>query len=262
MPQAFVETLFKDIRYAIRGLRKRPGFTFVAVITLALGIGANTAIFSVVNAVLLKPLAFKDPDRLVIVWEDAGFVGFPRNTPAPANYLDWKSQNRSFEDMAATAPTSFNLTGDGDPERVAAHQVSENFFPLLGVQPLLGRTFLQEEDREGGNKVVLLSYQLWQTRYGGATDIVNRNIQMNGEKYTIVGVMPAGFQFLDKEVRVWVPLALDKEEQANRGGHYLSVVARLKPDIGVAQAQADMSALMPTWPTIIRTKCLMENSVR
>ena len=244
MPQAFLETLFKDIRYAIRGLRKRPGFTFVAVITLALGIGANTAIFSVVNAVLLKPLAFKDPDRLVIVWEDAGFVGFPRNTPAPANYLDWKSQNRSFEDMAATAPTSFNLTGDGDPERVAAHQVSENFFPLLGVQPLLGRTFLQEEDREGGNKVVLLSYQLWQTRYGGAADIVNRNIQMNGEKYTIVGVMPAGFQFLDKEVRVWVPLALDKEEQANRGGHYLSVVARLKPDVGVAQAQADMSALM------------------
>jgi len=244
VPQAFLETLFKDIRYAIRGLRKRPGFTFVAVITLALGIGANTAIFSVVNAVLLKPLAFKDPDRLVIVWEDAGFVGFPRNTPAPANYLDWKSQNRSFEDMAATAPTSFNLTGDGDPERVAAHQVSENFFPLLGVQPLLGRTFLQEEDREGGNKVVLLSYQLWQTRYGGAADIVNRNIQMNGEKYTIVGVMPAGFQFLDKEVRVWVPLALDKEEQANRGGHYLSVVARLKPDVGVAQAQADMSALM------------------
>jgi len=244
VPQAFVETLFKDIRYAIRGLRKRPGFTFVAVITLALGIGANTAIFSVVNAVLLKPLAFKDPDRLVIVWEDAAFVGFPRNTPAPANYFDWKSQNRSFEDMAATAPTSFNLTGDGDPERVAAHQVSENFFPLLGVQPLLGRTFLQEEDREGGNKVVLLSYQLWQTRYGGAADIVNRNIQMNGEKYTVVGVMPAGFQFLDKEVRVWVPLALDKEEQANRGGHYLSVVARLKPDIGVAQAQADMSALM------------------
>ena len=244
MPQAFLETLFKDIRYAIRGLRKRPGFTFVAVITLALGIGANTAIFSVVNAVLLKPLAFKDPDRLVIVWEDAAFVGFPRNTPAPANYFDWKSQNRSFEDMAATAPTSFNLTGDGDPERVAAHQVSENFFPLLGVQPLLGRTFLQEEDREGGNKVVLLSYQLWQTRYGGAADIVNRNIQMNGEKYTIVGVMPAGFQFLDKEVRVWVPLALDKEEQANRGGHYLSVVARLKHDVGVAKAQADMSALM------------------
>jgi len=239
-----METLLKDIRYAIRGLRKRPGFTFVAIITLALGIGANTAIFSVVNAVLLKPLAFKDPDRLVIVWEDAAFAGFPRNTPAPANYFDWKSQNRSFEDMAATASTSFNLIGDGEPERVAAHQVSANFFPLLGVQPLLGRTFLPEEDRYGGNKVALLSYQLWQTRYGGAADVVNRNIQLNGEKWTVVGVMPAGFQFMDKEVRLWVPLALDQEEQANRGGHYLNVVARLKPDVSVAQAQADMSALM------------------
>ncbi|HEY5402228.1 MAG TPA: ABC transporter permease [Pyrinomonadaceae bacterium] len=239
-----METLIKDIRYGIRGLRKRPGFTFVAVLTLALGIGANTAIFSVVNAVLLKPLAFKDPDRLVIVWEDAAFAGFPRNTPAPANYYDWKSQNRSFEDMAATASASFNLTGDGDPERVAAHRVSANFFPLLGVQPLLGRPFLQEEDRDGGNKVALLSYQLWQTRYGGTTDIVNRNIQMNGEKYTVVGVMPTGFQFLDKEVRLWVPMALEQEQQVNRGAHYLNVVARLKPDVSVTQAQADMSALM------------------
>jgi len=239
-----METLIKDIRYGIRGLRKRPGFTFVAVLTLALGIGANTAIFSVVNAVLLKPLAFKDPDRLVIVWEDAAFAGFPRNTPAPANYYDWKSQNRSFEDMAATASASFNLTGDGDPERVAAHRVSANFFPLLGVQPLLGRPFLQEEDRDGGNKVALLSYQLWQTRYGGAADVVNRNIQMNGEKYTVVGVMPAGFQFLDKEVRLWVPMALEQEQQVNRGAHYLNVVARLKPDVSVTQAQADMSALM------------------
>jgi len=239
-----METLIKDIRYGIRGLRKRPGFTFVAVLTLALGIGANTAIFSVVNAVLLKPLAFKDPDRLVIVWEDAAFAGFPRNTPAPANYYDWKSQNRSFEDMAATASASFNLTGDGDPERVAAHRVSANFFPLLGVQPLIGRPFLQEEDRDGGNKVALLSYQLWQTRYGGTTDIVNRNIQMNGEKYTVVGVMPTGFQFLDKEVRLWVPMALEQEQQVNRGAHYLNVVARLKPDVSVTQAQADMSALM------------------
>ena len=239
-----METLLKDIRYGIRGLRQRPGFALVAILTLALGIGANTAIFSVVNAVLLKPLPFKDPDRLVIVWEDAAFAGFPRNTPAPANYFDWKSQNRSFEDMAATASTSFNLTGDGEPERIAAHQVSANFFPLLGVQPLLGRAFLQEEDREGGNKVALLSYQLWQTRYAGASDIVNRSIQLNGEKFTVVGVIPAWFQFLDKEVRLWVPLALDREQQTNRGGHYLNVVARLKPGVSVLQAQSDMSTLM------------------
>ena len=189
-----METLFKDISYAIRGLRKRPGFTLVAVITLALGIGANTSIFSVVNAVLLKPLRFKDPDRLAIIWEEATFAGFPRNTPAPANYLDWKSQNRSFEDMAATRSTSFNLTGDGEPERIAAYGVTSNFFPLLGVQPLLGRAFLAEEDRPGGNKVAVLSYQLWQTRYGGVNDIINRDILLNGEKHTVVGVMPADFR--------------------------------------------------------------------
>ncbi|HKG96410.1 MAG TPA: ABC transporter permease, partial [Pyrinomonadaceae bacterium] len=159
-----METLIKDIRYAVRGLVKRPGFTVIALMTLALGIGANTAIFSVVNAVLLRPLPFRDPEQLVIVWEDAAFAGFPRNTPARANYVDWKNQNQSFSDMAASAETSFNVTGDGDPERVTAYAVTGNFFPLLGVQPLLGRGFLPEEDRPGANKVVVLSYKLWQTR--------------------------------------------------------------------------------------------------
>ncbi|HEY6803031.1 MAG TPA: ABC transporter permease [Pyrinomonadaceae bacterium] len=239
-----MDNLLKDIRYAIRGLRKRPGFTVIAIMTLALGIGANTAIFSVVNAVLLKPLAFKDADRLVIVWEDAAFAGFPRNTPAPANYIDWKNQNRSFEDMAAAADTSFNLTGDGDPERIAADSVNFNFFPLLGVQPILGRTFSPDEDKPGASKVALLSYQLWQTRYGGAKNILNRDILLNGAKYTVVGVMPAGLQFLDKEVRLWVPLALDQDELVNRGGHYLKVIGRLKQGVTLAQAQSDMSTVM------------------
>jgi len=236
--------LLQDIRYAIRGLRKKPGFTLVAVVTLALGIGANTAIFSVVNAVLLKPLPFKDPDRLAIVWEEATFAGFPRNTPAPANFIDWKSQNRSFEDMAATASASFNLTGDGEPERIAAQSVSANFFPLLGVQPLLGRSFLKNEEQPGSNKVALLSYPLWQTRYGGKSDIINRDIQLNGEKYTVIGVLPARFQFVESYVRLWVPLALDQEESANRGAHYLTVVARLKSDVNMSQAQSDISTVM------------------
>ena len=239
-----MEILKKDIKYAVRGLLKRPGFTVIALITLALGIGANTAIFSVVNAVLLRPLPFQDPEKLVIVWEDATFAGFPRNTPAPANYVDWKTQNQSFADMAASAETSFNLTGDGEPERVQAFSVNANFFPLFGVQPLLGRGFLPEEDRPGGNKVAVLSYSLWQSRYGGDRNIVNRDIQLNGEKHTVVGVMPSSFQFLDKEVRLWVPLALDQEELANRGGHYLQVVARLKPGVSLSQAQADMNAVM------------------
>src|SRR5215213_5222075 len=239
-----MENFFKDIRYGVRGLLKRPGFTVIALITLALGIGANTAIFSVVNAVLLRPLPFQKPEELVIVWEDATFVGFPHNTPAPANYVDWKTQNQSFVDMAASHEDSFNLTGDGEPERVSAYTVNANFFPLLGVQPLLGRGFLNEEDRPGANKVVVLSYSLWQSRYGGDRNILNRAILLNGEKHTVVGVMPPSFQFFAKDVRLWVPIALDQEDWANRGGHYLTVVARLKPGVSVAQAQADMNAVM------------------
>jgi len=239
-----METFLKDIRYGVRGLVKRPGFAIVALVTLALGIGANTAIFSVVNAVLLRPLPFKDPEQLVIVWEDAAFIGFPQNTPAPANFADWKTQNQSFADMAALAETSFNLTGDGEPERVAANGVTANFFPLLGVQPILGRGFLPEEDQPGKNRVAVLSYSLWQTRYGGDRQIINREILLNGRKITVVGVLPAGFQFLDKEVRVWLPLALTPEQLANRGGHYLTVVARMKPGVSVAQARADMNSVM------------------
>jgi putative ABC transport system permease protein len=240
-----METLLKDIRYGIRGLLKRPGFTAIALITLALGIGANTAIFSVVNAVLLRPLPFKDPDQLMVVWEDATFAGFPRNTPAPANYVDWKTQNQSFADMAASAERSFNITGDGEPERVTAHAVTANFIPLFGVQPLLGRGILPEEDRPGGNKVVVLSYSLWQSRYGGDPQIINHDLLLNGEKHTVVGVMPASFHSLslDNEVRLWVPLALDQEELANRGGHYLVVVGRLKPGVDLVQARADMNAV-------------------
>ncbi|HET7288559.1 MAG TPA: ABC transporter permease, partial [Pyrinomonadaceae bacterium] len=195
-------------------------------------------------AVLLRPLPFRDPDQLVIVWEDATFAGFPRNTPAPANYVDWKTQNQSFADMAASHETSFNLTGDGEPERVAAYSVSSNFFPLFGVQPLLGRNFSADEDRPGANKVAVLSYSLWQSRYGGDQQILNRDIQLNGEKHTVVGVMPASFQFFESEVRLWTPIALDQEDWANRGGHFLKVVARLKPGVTIAQAQADMNAVM------------------
>jgi putative ABC transport system permease protein len=239
-----METILKDIRYGIRGLLKRPGFTAIAVITLALGIGANTAIFSVVNAVLIRPLRFHDPERLVVVWEEASFAGFPENTPAPANFIDWKTQNQSFTDMAAVADTSFNITGDGDPERVSSHTVTANFFPLLGVQPVRGRFFTPEEDRPGANKVVILSYGLWQTRYGGDPEVIHREIQLNGEKYSIVGVMPAGFQFVESDIRLWVPIAFDQEELANRGGHYLTVVARLRDSVPLSQAQADMAGVM------------------
>ena len=239
-----MQTFLQDIRYGLRGLWKRPGFTAVALITLALGIGANAAIFSVVNAVLLRPLQFRDPERLVILWEDISFAGFPRNTPAPANYVDWKNQLQSYEDIAASAESSLNLTGDGEPERVTSRQVTANFFSVLGVQPLLGRGFLPEEDQPHGNKVVVLSYPLWQSRYGGDRNILNREILLDGEKHTVVGVMPAGLQWLETEEQLWVPLGLDAEEMRNRGGHYLVVIARLKQGVGLVQAQSEMDALM------------------
>ncbi len=239
-----IHSLYKDFQYAIRSFFKRPGFAAIAVITLALGIGANTAIFSVINAVLLRPLKFTDPERLMMVWEEASFAGFPRNTPAPANYVDWKTQNHSFEDMAATDQRNFNLTGDGNPEYVSAYGVSANFFPLLGVKPMLGRVFASQEDTPEANKVVILSHRLWQTRYGADHAIIGKDILLNSEKYTVVGVMPAGFQFLEIDVRLWVPIAFDQETLNNRGGHFLTVVARLKPGVDVPQAQADMRTVM------------------
>ena len=238
-----METLFKDIRYGIRGLLKRPGFTAIAVITLALGIGANTAIFSVVNVVLLRSLPYSEADRLVMIWEDATFAGFPHNTPAPANFADWQSQSHSFEGMAALTTRSFNLTGEGEPEKIEGNGVTANFFSLLGTQPMLGRGFIPEDDTPQSNKVVVVSYELWQRILGGEPSIVGKNILLNGEKQTVIGVMPAGFQFLDSEVNLWVPAGLTPEDLKNRNGHYLTVFARLKPGITLGQAQVEMRTI-------------------
>ncbi len=238
-----MESQIKDIRYGVRSLLKHPGFTCIAVLTLALGIGANTAIFSVVNAVLLRMLPFREPDRLVMVWEDASFAGFPRNTPAPANYADWKSQNQVFEEMAALDQRSFNLTGDGEPEKIEANGVTANFFGLLGIKPILGRVILPEEDKPEANKVVMLSYSLWQQRYGGDRGVVGRELLLNGEKYTVVGVMPAGFQFMESRIGLWVPIAFTSETLTQRGSHYLIVVARTKPGVTLAQANADIHTI-------------------
>ena len=239
-----MERLMKDMRFAIRILVRKPGFTVVAVVIMALGIGANTAIFTLVRAVLLNPLPFHEPARLMMVWEDASFIGFPRNTPSPANYADWKAQNEVFEDMAALDNRSFNLTGDGEPEKVSAYGVSAEFFPLLGVKPALGRVFLPEEDNPAASKVAVISYKLWQNRYGGEPNIVGRDILLTGTKHTVVGVMPARFQFLESHIGIWVPLALPKEEMARRDDHYLQVIARTKPGVTLNQAQANIKTIM------------------
>src|SRR6185369_2024480 len=171
-----MDSLIRDVRFSLRTMAKKPGFTAVAIIIMALGIGANTAIFSLVRAVLLRPFPFANPDRLVIVCEDASFVGFPKNTPAPANYMDWKARNEVFEDMAAVTDRDFNLTGDGEPEKVYAFAVHGNFFPLLGVEPAVGRALTVEDDQPQGGKVAVISYALWQSRYGGQPGVVGRDI--------------------------------------------------------------------------------------
>ena len=239
-----METLWQDLRYALRMPFKNPGFTAVAVLTLALGIGANTAIFSVINTVLLRPLPYKDPDRLGMVWEDNTKGGYPRDTPAAANYVDWRDQNQVFESMAAMADQSFNLTGVGEPERIEGRRVSASLFPLLGVEPYLGRAFSPEEDQPGNNRVVILSYGLWQRRFGSDMNVTQKPLTLNGESYMVIGVMPPEYQFSRREVEMWVPIAFTSQEAANRNRHYLQVVARTKPGITIEQARAEIDPIV------------------
>src|SRR5438034_8157375 len=221
--------LAQDLRYGLRTLLKNPGFTIVAVSALALGIGANSAIFSVVNAVLLRPLSFKNPEQLVMVWENATHAGFPKKTLSPPNFLDWQRQNTVFTGMAAMAERSFNLTGVGEPERLDGRRVSANLFELLGVPALLGRTFVPNDDRPGAH-VVLLSHSLWQRRFGSDPNVIGRVITLNGESYNVIGVMPRSVHlpaYGNWNDKVWVPIAFTNEEVTQRGSHFLNVVASL-----------------------------------
>jgi len=237
-----IERLLQDIRFSVRTLRKSPGFTVFAVLALALGLGANAAIFSAVDAVLLRSLPFRNADRLVELWEDASHFGFPLAPLAPANSVDWKQRNHVFEDLAALMGDLYALTGAGTPEQIEGSPVTANLFPLLGVSPILGRNFSAEEGRPGGPRVVLLAYGLWQRRFGGDPSIVGREIRLNNEKYTVIGVMPRGVMFPEKS-QIWVPLALSPRQLAERNNHYLRVFARLKPGVTLARAQTEMNDL-------------------
>jgi len=237
--------LGQDLRYGLRMLLRSPAFTSIAVLALALGIGANTAIFSVVNAVLLQPLPFRNPDQLVIIWENATHLGFPKNTPSPANFLDWQRQSTVFSGMAAMAPKNFNLTGSGEPERLDGRRVSANLFDVLGVQPRLGRGFLPQDDTPGAH-VVLLSNGLWQRRFGADPRVIGQPVNLNGESCTVIGVMPPGIQlpgFDNWQDQLWVPLAFSSEEAAQRGNHFLEVIARRKPGVALQQARAEMDTV-------------------
>jgi putative ABC transport system permease protein len=240
-----------DVRYALRLLRKTPVFTVAAISTLALGIGANTTIFSLVQTMLLRPLPYQNPDQVVMVWEDRTAAGFPRNSVAAGNYGDWHASNRSFTDMAATGFAFANLTGDGGPELVLGRRVTTNFFSVLGVQPIVGRAFTAADDVVG-QRVVVISHALWRRRYGADAGIVGRTISMTGQnaassasdvKYEVIGVAPASFVYLSRDIDYWIPMQFSPSEAANRGNHFLDVVARLKPGVSLAAADSDIDAI-------------------
>ena len=235
----FLDTLLQDLRFGARMLAKNPGFTIVAVLTLALGIGANAAIFSVVNAVLLRPLAYKDADRLVTILHDGS------DPVAPANYFDWRDRCSSFEAMGAAEYWSPNLTNVESPEHITGLKVTQNLLPMLGVHPLLGRTFAPEEDQAGAEHAVILSYQLWQRRFAGDTNVVGKAVTLNGEPYIIVGVMPREFKFAPfwaTRAELWAPMAFG-ERVHDRGGQSLRIFARLKPGVALTQARAEVATV-------------------
>ncbi|PWT93383.1 MAG: hypothetical protein C5B55_04640 [Blastocatellia bacterium] len=245
-------TITHDLRFGARMLLKHPTVTVVAVITLALGIGANSAIFSVVNAVLLRPLPYTDPDRLVALWANVPEHGRWRATPA--NFLDWKTQNTTFVDMAAYGAWTMTLTGDGEPEQILGSNVSSNYFGVVGVHPVIGRAFVGEEYAAGKNRVVILGDSLWRRRYAADPNIINKAITLNGEPYTVVGVMPRGIypmwpttsghiSFELDQQQFWVPMAFSGWFANLRGAHVVGVVGRLKPGVTIAQAREDMKTI-------------------
>jgi len=246
----FVDSFFQDIRYGLRGLRRTPGFAAVAILTLALGIGANTAIFSVVHAVLLRPLPYRDPGRLVYISEF-----WPHETPVKTvpnpDFANWSEHGQLFDGLAAYGGgAEVNLTGMGEPERLSGARVTADFFALLGVEPILGRSFLPEEDRPGGRKAVLLSYELWERRFGSNSKVIGSTVQLDGDLYTIVGVAPAGFRFPDDDFRaqVFLPMVVarvvDWKSRDPNLFRLLRVLARLRPGVTPDQARAELTALV------------------
>jgi putative ABC transport system permease protein len=252
-----IETSLQDVRFAARMLGKNPGFTLIAVITLALGIGANTAIFSVVNGILLRPLPYPDPQQLIVLWSARpqlqARTGIAEPPVAAADFVDWRSQNQSFAQMAAVHSQALNLTGGGEPELLGGVRASANLFSLLGVEAATGRTFLPEEDRPG-SRVVIISHGLWQRRFGADPKIIGSTLTLNDEAHTVVGILPPDVQFprqsdlpaghgFPRQVDCYLPLALTPNQASNRGRHYLAVIGRLKPQVTIAQAQAEMDAV-------------------
>jgi putative ABC transport system permease protein len=239
-----LQNLLQDLRYGARMLLKKPGFTLIAVMTLALGIGANTAIFSVVNAVLLRPLPYTEPEQLVRIYEKETDNAVSRglHEVAPANFLDWRRQSRTLVEIAAWGQEEQALASQDHADPVVASFVSANFFSVLGISPLHGRVFTSEEDNPDRDDVVLLGYGLWQRRFGGDPNVVGQRVNLDGSQYTVVGIMPAGFQY-PRGTEIWTPLALNNNQVQMREAHFLKVIARRRQSASVAQVRAEMESI-------------------
>ncbi len=237
---AHLDVLRQDLRYGARILRRTPGFTLAAIVVIALALGANTAVFSLTDHVLLRPLPFTHPEQLVKLWETQGGLGYGRVEPSPANYRDWKQASRAFQSMGAYADRPVNLLGTGDPRRLEAVAVTADLLPLLGVHPALGRLFRQEDDRDGAPGTVLLSDGLWRTQFAGDVGIVGRRLLLNDGSYEVIGVMPREFRFPSRDTQLWMPIRFEANAFDDRTDTYLKVVARLRPEVRVEQAQAEL----------------------
>ena len=237
-----MDSIWKDLKFAFRNLLKRPGFAAIAVVTLALGIGGSTSIFTVVDAALLRGLPYKSPDRLYHVWEKTPQDAFSKREFSYPDYQDYQ-KNNVFEGLAAYTGGRVLLSGDGEPESVGGPRVSANFFNVLGVDPIAGRTFQAGEDQQGGPKVTVLSYGLWQRRFGGDSAVIGRAVMINGESYTVVGVLPANFQFALRNADLWIPYQPTQNQLTRRFMHGTNLIGRLKPGVDAAQAHADLSII-------------------
>src|SRR6185369_9958353 len=239
-----MDTILKDIHYGIRSLLKRPAFAAVAVVTLALGIGANTAIFSIINALVINPPAIADPDRAVALWKtpigkrEENFVSY-------LDWQDWRTRNQSLEDIAGYKPNSFTLLENGEAEEIQGMRVTANFFSVLRIKPVRGRDFTGEEEKRGSQPVTIISYEYWQSKFGGNESVLNQQISLNGKAHTIIAILPPGFEFplSVKEPLVWTTVAGEGANLPERGAQILRAVGRLKPGVSLESAQADMTRL-------------------
>ena len=238
-----LETMCQDLRFGVRTLAKSPGFTAAVVLVLAVGIGVNTAVFSIVDSVLLRPLPYKDSERLVWFWETDPRQGTAEMRVSPPTFLDWQTSQHSFEELSAFSEGSFTLTGAGEPESIKYAGVTASFFPLFGMTPSAGRVFMREDDRAGGERVVILSHQLWRTRFSSDPNVIGKALTLDGGSYTVVGVAPAGFNY-PADTQAWTPLAPQIADALTiRGAHYLAVLGRLKRGVTLAQAGEEMNSI-------------------